>query len=137
MTTLPKGAYGLLLAFDGYDASSERCADVDLLRSVLLELPETIGMRRLGEPHTVSVDEPGISGLSGFTFIMESHISIHTYSERGFVTADIYSCKWFDADVAARFLADAFAIPSYETSHVVRGLRFDKLPIASGARERP
>jgi S-adenosylmethionine decarboxylase len=137
MTTLPQGAYGLLLTFDGYEASKESCADVGLLHSILTELPGRIGMRRIGEPRSVSVDEPGIAGLSGFTFIMESHISIHTYSERGFVTADIYSCKWFDAEVAARYIADAFAIPSYETSRIVRGARFDPLPDGPGAHERP
>lgn len=122
--SLPKHGYGVLLAFDGYAAPSARCADEELLRSVLIGLPEHIGMRRLGEPQIVSVDEPGIAGLSGFTFIMESHISIHTYAERGFVTADVYSCKWFDTDMAARYLAEIFGITSYEQNHVMRGARF-------------
>lgn len=137
MKTLPEGAYGLLLAFDGYEASSDHCADEALLRSVLIGLPARIGMRRLGEPQIVSVDEPGIAGLSGFTFIMESHISIHTYAERGFVTADVYSCKWFDLGEATRYLAEAFSIPSFDTSHVVRGLRFGALPEGSGTPMRP
>ncbi len=137
MKTLPHGAYGLLLAFDGYDASNEACANVDLLHSVLIELPERIGMRRIGEPYSISVDEPGIAGLSGFTFIMESHISIHTYTERGFVTADIYSCKWFDTELAARYLIDVFAIGSYDTSHIVRGARFHTIPHDLRTRERP
>ena len=137
MTALPQGAYGLLLAFDGYEASNDACANVDLLHSILVELPEKIGMRRIGEPRSVAVDEPGIAGLSGFTFIMESHISIHTYTERGFVTADIYSCKWFDVEVAARFLAEAFGITSYETNHTVRGTRFHPFPDALGGATVP
>jgi hypothetical protein len=86
MKPLPLSAYGLLLTFDGYGADAARCTDEQLLLKVLRELPALIQMRRLGEPHLVRVDEPGIAGLSGFTFIMESHISIHTYAERGFVT---------------------------------------------------
>lgn len=121
-------SYGLLLAFDGYNASPEACADTTLLIQVLNELPARIGMRPLGEPHVVSVEEPGIAGLSGFRFIMESHISIHTYEERGFVTADIYSCKAFDAELAARFLCEAFSVPSYEHSVITRGARFHLLP---------
>jgi S-adenosylmethionine decarboxylase len=29
--------------------------------------------------------------------IAESHIAFHTFPEQGFVTADVYSCKDFDA----------------------------------------
>lgn len=126
MSALPEHAYGLLLAFDGYGASRERCADEARLRQVLVELPEHIGMRRIGEPHAVRVDEEGIAGLSGFTFIMESHISIHTYEERGFITADIYSCKWFDANEAAHYIANAFSIEFFECKDLFRGLRFNE-----------
>lgn len=128
MKLLPDDAYGLLLTFDGYDASPDACADPDLLHSVLLQLPGHIGMRRLGEPYVIGVDEPGIRGLSGFTFIMESHISIHTYEERGFITADVYSCKPFDTIETARFLTGSFGIRSFEITEVVRGLRFGHTP---------
>jgi S-adenosylmethionine decarboxylase len=95
-----------------------------LLLKVLRELPALIQMRRLGEPHLVRVDEPGIAGLSGFTFIMESHISIHTYAERGFVTADVYSCKSFDTEIAERYLRNVFEITHAETHSLPRGLQF-------------
>lgn len=41
------------------------------------------------------------SGYSGVIFLMESHISIHTFpdiqSDKGFfITVDLYSCKLFD-----------------------------------------
>jgi S-adenosylmethionine/arginine decarboxylase-like enzyme len=82
-------------------------------------------MRPLGEPHIVSIEETGIAGLSGFTFIFESHISIHTYSERGFVTADIYSCKDFDIEAAKEYLLSAFKITASEIHVYARGLRFN------------
>ena len=118
-------AYGLLLTFDGYGAEGVLCSDEILLRKVLLELPSLIGMRSLGTPQIVRVDAPDIAGLSGFTFIMESHISIHTYSERGFVTADIYSCKNFDTEFAKKYLMEAFAIADVEVNTLPRGLRFN------------
>ena len=91
-------------------------------------------MRPIGFPQIVSVEEPGIAGLSGFTFIMESHISIHTYQERGFVTADIYSCKDFDTAAAANFIAAHFSVTTFETNVVLRGKRFNlptSLPFAT------
>ncbi|MCD5381570.1 MAG: S-adenosylmethionine decarboxylase [Candidatus Pacebacteria bacterium] len=35
--------------------------------------------------------DPG--GLSGFVMIAESHVSLHTFPNRGFVTIDVYTCQ--------------------------------------------
>ena len=125
MKRLPKNAYGMLLAFDGYGADLKRCADTGPLYRFLYDLPGTIGMRRLGFPHIVRVDEAGIKGLSGFTFIMESHVSIHTYEERGFVTADVYSCKPFDAVQVSALLSAYFRTSTHASSVIVRGKKFN------------
>jgi S-adenosylmethionine decarboxylase len=105
-------SYGLHLMLDAYGALGERLSDMALLYRTLAELPGLIGMRRVGLPQVLEVDEEGIAGLSGFVFIMESHISIHTYSERGFITIDIYSCKDFDHGKAAAYLREVFAFSS-------------------------
>ena len=125
MKPLPPHAYGLLLTLDGYGASEKICADISGLYRFLEQLPGLIGMRKIGFPHIVSVEEAGIAGLSGFTFIMESHISIHTYQEKGFVTADVYSCKNFDTETAANHIAAHFKIASFETNILTRGKQFN------------
>lgn len=137
MTSIPKSAYGLLLTFDGYGASRARCANTGALYRFLYDLPGIIGMRRLGFPHIVRVDEPGIKGLSGFTFIMESHVSIHTYEERGFVTADIYSCKTFDVEHVIATLVAYFSTDSHAVSTHVRGTRFNVESSHPRQRKRP
>ena len=116
---------------DGYGAPSHRLNDVSLLYRVLMDLPKKIGMRRIGFPHIVEITESPITGLSGFTFIMESHISVHTYSERGFFTADIYSCKTFDPKEVTRRLEQAFELKTIETKLVVRGSKFHLSPAPS------
>lgn len=128
MTDTRLTPYGLLLSFDGYGADPALCASEEALLSVLRTLPDEISMRRLGEPHTVYVDEEGIRGRSGFTFIMESHISIHTYEERGFITADVYSCKPFDIEYAVTHLVEAFGITSFEKQVLTRGRDFNRVP---------
>jgi S-adenosylmethionine decarboxylase len=138
MITFPQSAYGLLLTFDGYGADTKRCADTGQLYRFLFDLPSAIGMRRLGFPHIVRVDEPGICGLSGFVFIMESHISIHTYKERGFVTADIYSCRVFDTDHARAMLTSFFKTTSHDAHVIVRGKTFaPRSPTDPRQRKRP
>ena len=127
MKPFPKDAYGLLLTFDGYGANVRHCMDISRLYDFLYNLPAAIGMRRLGFPQVVLIEEKGIRGLSAFTFIMESHISIHTYEERGFVTADVYSCKEFDVDAVTQMLKSYFETQSFSTQTVVRGKEFNKL----------
>src|SRR6266849_3560857 len=117
-------SYGLHLMLDAYGAPKERLGDVALLHHTLRDLPEQIGMRRIGLPQVLEVLEEGIAGLSGFVFIMESHISIHTYSERGFVTVDIYSCKAFDHEKAVAYLRQVFAFATADVEIVERGKRF-------------
>lgn len=120
-------SYGLHLLIDAYRAPADKLSDERLLKKVLRELPDLIGMRRVGPPRILRVEEVGIAGLSGFTFIMESHVSVHTYSERGFVTIDVYSCKHFDKEAAFSYLKDAFCFEDFEEKLVERGRRFKEL----------
>ena len=102
----------------------------DLPRSPYPQSSTTLllDMHPISEPVIVSVGpnnrkDPG--GLSGFVLIAESHISIHTFPRRGFVTADVYSCQ-DDLDCAR--LEHAFATTlgatSCETFEVVRGRHY-------------
>ncbi len=116
--------YGLQLLFDGYGAPRTLLEDVGFLYDTLMRLPEEIGMRRLGYPQIIQIPETPIVGLSGFVFIIESHISVHTYSERGFVTLDIYSCKEFDTEKAKVLLESLFKVRRSETQVIVRGTKF-------------
>jgi S-adenosylmethionine decarboxylase len=65
-------------------------------------------------------------GLSGFVLIAESHISIHTFPEKKFVSVDIFSCKAFDAELAASYFKKAFDMTKVETNMLDRGTEFPK-----------
>src|SRR5213593_4777174 len=65
-------------------------------------------------------------GISGFVLIAESHISIHTFPEKTFVSVDIFSCKPFDADFASQYLQSAFEIAKVESKVLDRGTEFPK-----------
>lgn len=126
--------YGLHLMLDGYGANPKRLADVSFLYKLLCDLPEEMGMRRVGFPHIVKITEEDIAGLSGFVFIMESHISIHTYSNKGFLSMDAYSCKKFDYKKIIHLVKGAYRVLTMETFVVKRGTQFPvenipKLPI--------
>lgn len=50
---------------------------------------------------------PG-QGVSGVAVLSESHISVHTWPERGFAAFDIFMCGHARPDLAVRILQDAF-----------------------------
>lgn len=124
----PKGHFGIHLTLDGYGGSPEQLGDSHAVRQWLDELPGTLGMTRLAESVLIDVDkqsekDPG--GLTGFVLIAESHISIHTFPLRGFVSADVYTCQdWLDTDrLLDRFQA-AFDLEIVEHNLIIRGTQY-------------
>jgi S-adenosylmethionine decarboxylase len=132
MAHAPNGApavgFGVHLTLDGYGGSRRWLADADHIRARLSELPELLGMHKLIEPIVVEVGElsdkdPG--GLSGYVLIAESHISIHTFPLRGFVSADVYTCQdSLDAERIRQYFEDAFELQDVETNLIRRGTRY-------------
>jgi S-adenosylmethionine decarboxylase len=80
------------------------------------------------EVNQLSDKDPG--GLSGYVLIAESHISIHTFPLRGFVSADVYTCQnSLEADRIRQYFADAFALQDIETNLIRRGTRYPQYNI--------
>lgn len=90
-------------------------------------------MRRLIPPYVVAVPgngkkDPG--GYSGFVIIQESHVSIHTFPRRRFVSIDVYSCKDFDPAPVRRYFRRLFGIQKLENHLIVRGKEYPLRDIA-------
>jgi S-adenosylmethionine decarboxylase len=119
--------FGMHLMIDAYDCKPEVLNDKDLVSSILAELPEKIGMTKMMEPVVMWADandkkDPG--GWSGFVMIKESHIAIHTFIKRRFVTIDVYSCKEFDAKTAIKFFSDKLKTTDLEIHEEIRGTKY-------------
>ena len=120
--------FGVHLTLDGYGGAQQLLADADRVLACLSELPERLGMHKLAEPFLVELGhhsdkDPG--GVSGFVIIAESHISIHTFPLRGFVSADVYTCQnALDTDEICKYFAEAFDLQDLETNLVRRGTRY-------------
>ena len=119
--------FGLHLTLDGYRCDQTRLDDMTHVFRVLDELPEFMGMKKLTTPYVVSAspnDKKDPGGYSGFVMIQESHISIHTFPKRQFISIDVYSCKNFETNKTISFLTKAFDIRECETNVIVRGTRY-------------
>lgn len=116
--------YGLHLTLDGYGANPSLLEDVGLLYETLNGLPALIGMQKIGFPHIAQFKEKEIAGISGIIMIVESHMSIHTYSKKDFLSMDVYSCKWFDHEKVVEHVKGVYGIKETEINVVERGKRF-------------
>ena len=129
------------LTIDGFGGDRERLGSEALVSSLLDRLPGEIGMTKISEPFVFlySGIKPEDWGVTCFVIIAESHISVHTFPDRGYVWVDVFSCKEFEAPDALDRIVDAFGLTS-GTEHILeRGLEYPHAvdratPIARGER---
>jgi S-adenosylmethionine decarboxylase len=120
--------FGEHLMLDGYNGDCELLNDKSVVLSVLNDLPEILGMKKLSKPEIYfakgnNLKDPG--GWSGFVVIEESHISLHTFPARGFLSADVYTCQnGLDKELIKKYFAEKFLLKEVEENFVKRGTRY-------------
>jgi S-adenosylmethionine decarboxylase len=60
-------------------------------------------------------------GVSGVAVLAESHISVHSWPERGYVALDVFMCGQANYARVVEILRDAFRPREVKITHVVRG----------------
>jgi len=110
------------LIIDGYSSDQEILRDEDFLRTWLENYPAEIGMTRISSPYVLRYVGPVLEdwGISGFVFIAESHIAIHTFVERSYINIDIFSCKDFDTQKAIKDFQEGFLLVRLRTCLIDR-----------------
>src|SRR5690349_10259526 len=61
-------------------------------------------------------------GISGVAVLAESHISIHTWPERGYAALDVFMCGNANPDACVPVLRDAFVAKRVAVGEHLRGL---------------
>ena len=120
--------FGPHLMLDGYGCDKAKLTDLNLIYRILEELPARIGMTKIMPPYVLKYSglKPEDWGLSGFVLIAESHISIHTFPDKNYVSVDIFSCKAFDTEKAIAYISGKFKAKKAETNLLTRGREFPK-----------
>ena len=120
--------FGEHLMLDGYGSDYDKLNTEELVRKALTELPERIKMTRLSEPYVFEaadnqIKDPG--GWSGIVVIAESHISVHTFPARKFVSIDVYTCRnGLDKEFIKNYFKELFELKDIEENFVKRGTRY-------------
>ena len=120
--------FGEHVTIDGYNGDKKLLINKEIVFSCLNDLPEVLGMRKFSQPEIYWIPgnnkkDPG--GWSGVVLINESHISIHNFPDRQFLTADVYTCKnGMDATFIENYFKQKFALNDIETNFIKRGTRY-------------
>lgn len=120
--------FGEHITIDGYGGNYELLNDREAVSSLLSDLTEKLGMKMLSKPMVVSAPgnwakDPG--GWSGVVIIAESHISVHTFPKRRFMSADVYSCRnGLDVQKIISYFTKTFKLSDVETHFIKRGTRY-------------
>lgn len=136
-------AFGPHLTLDLNQCNPQKLSDFDLVFDILNELPDLIGMTKITQPYVFKYSGlvPEDKGITGFVVIAESHISIHTFQEKGYVFVDLFSCKPFNYEYAEKYLIEVFESKKPTVNVLMRGYDFPRsaaqLPPARAAQKRP
>ncbi|QQR76461.1 adenosylmethionine decarboxylase [Candidatus Nomurabacteria bacterium] len=120
--------FGEHVTLDGYGGDEELLNSKDVVLSCLKNLPALLDMHILAEPVVYFAkgnDDKDPGGWSGFVVIEESHISIHTFPKRGFVSIDVYTCKnGMDQKYIEDYFIKEFKLTDIETNFIIRGKKY-------------
>ncbi|MBN2186089.1 MAG: S-adenosylmethionine decarboxylase [Dehalococcoidia bacterium] len=122
------------LIIDGYSCNPEILQDEDYLRNWLEAYPSRISMTRISPPYVLKYTGSKLEdwGISGFVFIAESHIAVHTFVERNYINIDVFSCEDFDTDKAIEDFQQGFNLCKSRTCLIDR-----EWPLTEAAASSP
>ena len=121
--------FGPHLILEAYGCPKEKLADMTGIAKMLDSYPTKLDMNKIMPPYVFTYNDGTVEedwGVSGVVLIAESHISIHTFPEKGFAALDIFSCKDFDVEKAIEFFCEQFEPEGYEKQVVMRGREFPR-----------
>jgi len=120
--------FGEHITIDGYNGNHDKLNSKETLIEAINEICDKLKMHKICEPLIVSapdnhLKDPG--GWSGFVLIAESHISIHTFPKRGFLSADVYTCQnGVDVDFVVGYFRKKYDLEEIESHFIKRGTQY-------------
>ena len=112
-------ALGVHLLVELGGVAPARLSDEALARRMIAAAAERLGVTIVRGPEVVIF--PG-GGLTAFAVLAESHISMHTFPERGLAAIDVFTCGERDPELALPILRDALGAERASVRRVVRTL---------------
>jgi len=87
--------------FDGNGVFRSRLDDIHLINEILEELPGALGLKAIMPPFLLPYYNgvnPEDCGISSFIFVLGGHITLHTFSYREMIFADVLAPNFIEKD---------------------------------------
>ncbi len=111
--------FGRHVAVDTWGVDFEVLNNADLLQAHMIEAAEACGATVM----SVQAKQFEPQGATVLVLLSESHLSIHTYPERGFAAIDCYTCgETVDPQLAIDYLVTVLQPEKYFAKKLIRGL---------------
>lgn len=111
--------FGRHVAVDTWGVNFDLLNNADLLQSHMVEAAEACGATVL----SVQARQFEPQGATVLVLLSESHLSIHTYPEKGFAAIDCYTCgDTVDPQAAIDYLVDVLKPERTYAKKLIRGI---------------
>ncbi|MFC5700535.1 adenosylmethionine decarboxylase [Cohnella faecalis] len=111
--------FGRHVAVDTWGVSFDMLNSAELLQAHMVEAAEACGATVL----SVQAQQFEPQGATVLVLLSESHLSIHTYPEKGFAAIDCYTCgETVDPQAAIDYLVSVLKPERTYAKKLVRGL---------------
>ncbi len=95
--------------------------DPEAIRERMIQAAVRTGVTMVGEVFHQFAPQ----GVSGTIVIAESHMSVHTWPEKGYAAVDIFTCGGIDPRPGFELLAETLRSESFRMQEIVRGIAED------------
>lgn len=111
--------FGRHVAVDTWGVQFDLLNNADFLKHQMIEAAEACGATVL----SVQSKQFSPQGATVLVLLSESHLSIHTYPERGFAALDCYTCgETVDPGIAIDYMISVLQPTQVHAKKLVRGI---------------
>lgn len=111
--------FGRHVAIDVWGVDFALLNSAEFLKNHMVEAAEACGATVL----SVQAQQFEPQGATVLVMLSESHISIHTYPERGFAALDCYTCgETVDPQIAIDYMVSILKPEKYYAKKLIRGV---------------
>jgi S-adenosylmethionine decarboxylase len=116
---------------DALGCRGDCLADIGFLRGFCAEIIAALDLHVVGQPQWRQFPPPG--GITALCLLTESHLSLHTYPEKGIATINLYCCRPRPAWNWEGRLRDLLGARQVVIRRIVRGMHDN----SGQSKERP
>lgn len=111
--------FGRHVAIDTWGVDFEKLNSAEFLQHHMVEAAEACGATVL----SVQAQQFEPQGATVLVLLSESHISIHTYPEKGFAALDCYTCgETVDPELAIEYMVNILQPEKMYARKLIRGM---------------